>query len=233
MNPQREVRPVPRDEASEHDVEALRLAFQTVIKHATQRFDRLVPMARQITQLVAQLENYVARNPKALPIRCALALAWFRLLDQILSPLNSSTGFEKYWLGERVEKFIELMNQEREIHSWFRGDGNEAMANVRMVREEVVRTLMAAGKTSVVASAVAKVAVPYKGGRPPSKRRLAVEALEMKMRNPLFSWDRIAGVICTCGSATHGHACGERLRQEARLLNKLLRKHGVLPLSLQ
>jgi hypothetical protein len=70
-------------------------------------------MARQITQLVAQLENYVARNPKALPIRCALALAWFRLLDQILSPLNSSTGFEKYWLGERVEKFIELMNQER------------------------------------------------------------------------------------------------------------------------
>ena len=63
-------------------------------------------------------------------------------------------------------------------------------------------------------------------GRPPTRRRLAVEALEMKLANPRLSWTALARKLCPSGRE-HNFQWRESLRQEVMALKKVLRKYEI------
>lgn len=62
------------------------------------------------------------------------------------------------------------------------------------------------------------------GGRPPSRRRVAIEAMELKLKNPSLSWGKVAREVCDCGRA-HDECCEANLMTRLKELRKLLRKH--------
>jgi hypothetical protein len=63
-------------------------------------------------------------------------------------------------------------------------------------------------------------------GQPPSKRYLALKALDLKCAYPHSSLQEITKLICPCGKPKHSPECREQLRQQVIKLVKFLREHG-------
>jgi hypothetical protein len=65
-------------------------------------------------------------------------------------------------------------------------------------------------------------------GRPVTKRRTAVEALELRLADQAkWSWARLAREFCGCGSSLHSHKCQEAIRKEVGHLQSLLKKYQI------
>jgi hypothetical protein len=65
------------------------------------------------------------------------------------------------------------------------------------------------------------------GGRPASRRPVAIAALELKLRKPSLSWIEVTRELCNCGreKAEHDDYCKAKLLTRFKELRKLLRKH--------
>lgn len=65
-------------------------------------------------------------------------------------------------------------------------------------------------------------------GRPIQKRTVAVKALETRLlTRPTKSYTHLARTLCDCGRSNHDLQCGERLRQQVRVLNSVLNRYGL------
>ena len=65
-------------------------------------------------------------------------------------------------------------------------------------------------------------------GRPATTRTVAVDALELKLRNPKKSWPLVTREVCNCGQPQHDRNCQERLRQQINDLRACLKKYGIV-----
>ncbi len=63
-------------------------------------------------------------------------------------------------------------------------------------------------------------------GRPRSKRRLALFALEERQLEGL-SWMKLANKFCPCSLRPHDERCRERLRHQVKQLQEMLARLGV------
>jgi hypothetical protein len=64
-------------------------------------------------------------------------------------------------------------------------------------------------------------------GRPATKRRIAVRAMEMKLEDPKrWTWPKITAALCECGQNRHDISCQDNLRREILHVRKLLRDCG-------
>jgi hypothetical protein len=65
------------------------------------------------------------------------------------------------------------------------------------------------------------------GGRPPSRRPVAIAALELKLTKPSLSWAEVTRAVCDCGKSRQEHDGDCKAKVDARLkeLRVLLRKY--------
>jgi hypothetical protein len=65
-----------------------------------------------------------------------------------------------------------------------------------------------------------------RGGRPPTKLHIAVQAKEMKLADSKrWTWQKITAALCDCGK-DHTIRCQDNLRREVLHLEKTLRQFG-------
>ncbi len=87
--------------------------------------------------------------------------------------------------------------------------------------------LEAMGKAGVPSEDWTDLLKPWsKPGAPvkPETRKLAIEVLELRRRNPKLSWQQFANRHCTCKKNEHDSHCMQRIRQAAMKLDLLLQK---------
>lgn len=65
-------------------------------------------------------------------------------------------------------------------------------------------------------------------GPPIKKRRIAIEAYELRLQNKKkWTWSKLTKEFCTCGAQLHDYKCQERLRREVGHLKRLLQKYQI------
>jgi hypothetical protein len=65
------------------------------------------------------------------------------------------------------------------------------------------------------------------GGRPVTRRHIAVQAKEMRLADPKrWTWPKLRDELCDCGKSEHDIRCQDNLRREVAHLEKLLSKFG-------
>jgi hypothetical protein len=64
-------------------------------------------------------------------------------------------------------------------------------------------------------------------GRPVANRLPVLLAFEKRELNPALSWSRLAREFCQCGQRVHDLRCRNRIRQQARALERVLSRLGV------
>jgi hypothetical protein len=64
------------------------------------------------------------------------------------------------------------------------------------------------------------------GGRPPSRRPIAIKAFELKLSKPSISWAKVTAQVCDCGKEKHGEYCQANILTRLKELRKLLRRYN-------
>jgi len=110
-----------------------------------------------------------------------------------------------------------------ELASWIANASPETATSAR----DDFRQYLSAGLTPEQSFALSQERPKKKRGRPVSKRRVAVDALEMRLQNPKLSWTRVAIKVCSCGAPKHDSQCGQRIRIQTIELTGTLKRLGV------
>jgi hypothetical protein len=131
-----------------------------------------------------------------------------------------------------AERMVQLELMVTELNEYFRWLSPPLSAMSPDEREETLQAAEAAwlakGHTPLEALEYLQNAQRKLRGRPPTKRHLAVVALDMWLTNPKLSWAQVTRKICQCGSSTHGDSCQEQLRQQVNDLRATLKKFGIM-----
>ena len=128
-------------------------------------------------------------------------------------------------------KCAELVSQIVELDSWLHEAGIDEFG--------CGNWLTGQGYTFEQASASMKRARRYETGRRPTKRQIAVRALEAKRLDESRTWRTLAEEFCGCGKLAHGDLCLDSLRHSVRELKAVLKKYtdysvpaeGIAPLA--
>jgi hypothetical protein len=114
----------------------------------------------------------------------------------------------------------DLISQLVELDSWLYdpgvdelGCGNWLIANGYSY--EKLRELM-------------KKAKSYQGGRPPTKKNIAVQVLDARRLGRNLTWRTLTDKFCDCEKLQHDDLCIEALRKSAAQLESLLKKYRQL-----
>jgi hypothetical protein len=89
--------------------------------------------------------------------------------------------------------------------------------------------LLQHGASFELASALAKYAQKRGAGAPARKRKVCIQALDLRLvegRKKWF-WGRLAGELCPCGAGEHTHRCEEQLRLGVYDLEKFIQSCGI------
>lgn len=157
------------------------------------------------------------------PIQARLMRAAVVRVDGIREPVAHQRPLSE-WLSE----FTRFSDELGEILSWL-FDESHRRRTPDAVNEDCWKFLNA-GYSPTVAMAHARAVNTRRRGRPVQKRRLAVDALELRLAGPTWSWWKIADKLCKCGKHPHCIAdsdCWQAIRQQVRVLKKFLKEYEV------
>ncbi|MCI0622101.1 MAG: hypothetical protein L0387_10605 [Acidobacteria bacterium] len=163
------------------------------------------------------------------PVRDALEKALVSGLRQISAQYSKAR--RQFGDGFSAGTFLRrspLVKKCLEIESWVKPDtsvGEERQAKASKLAETLQKAGWPYEPTAMFAEAVERRG----SGAPPKKRALAIRALEAKLTNPKFSWMRFTQKNCDCGSSDHRDHCKQAIRQNVIHLQRLIRKHNLLP----
>jgi hypothetical protein len=134
-----------------------------------------------------------------------------------LSALLNSPPIEPH---EWITRLLEASKKVTEMSVWLRPDIPV------LSLEDAVK--MAQGTKSELwrKAAISRAGKRPRAGRPSTKRRLAVRALDIKCTRPETTHREITDALCPCGKDEHTDRCREQMRQAIKLLVKFLREHG-------
>lgn len=134
------------------------------------------------------------------------------------------TVAEEQRAGEAIRALHVLIRDWRDLISW--ANPQTGALSARQTRY-IANLMSAAGFPAEDVDGIIERTGRRPVGRPPRARGLALAALEAKLGDPKFSWQRFANAHCPCGQPQHGLYCKERIRQSVIELQKLLRRVGV------
>lgn len=176
------------------------------------------------------------------PVASRLALAYVRRLSHLYAPpgwqsppyaekaqplpeLLASTA-QPYWLAH-PDEFRRLYRELRELLGWLG-------AIPFLFEDEVLHrhTRQALGDQGLLVEEIDKLladAARLRRGRPPTKRAIAVVALESKAHHPKRKLMDLVNEHCDCGKPPedHNEYCADSMRVAIRELRRALRKYGV------
>ena len=119
-----------------------------------------------------------------------------------------------------MEALMDTQKKMEEVQLWLRPPE-------RPMSLEAALKIASGSKSKYWREAVMKRAGKHRRrGQPPSKRHLALQALDIKCAYPDTSLRQVTEILCPCGSEAHTDRCQQQLRQQILRLVKFLGEHG-------
>jgi hypothetical protein len=170
-----------------------------------------------------QIRHYEAES--CLTIDDMLMLAWLRNELALVDPPLSDGPYPpaaKLWVYgmNHTEELLKIQSLREELNSYLgreNADDSTEMANLLRGNDLAFLALW-----PIVSDPPGKV------GHPPTRRRVAARALQMKKAGNR-TWPQIAEAICDCRQKDHTKYCTQNIRQGVIRLQKLLRVLGFDP----
>lgn len=166
-----------------------------------------------------QIRRYEAKA--GLTIDDMLMLAWLRNELALVDPPLSDEPYPaaaKLWIYgmNHTEEILSIQSLRDELDSYLGRKSTDVSAAMENVLRADDLAFMALWPI---------VSHHRRKGHPPTRRRVAARALQMKL-DENSTWVQIADALCDCGQQRHTSYCAQNIRQSVIKLKHLLRDLG-------
>jgi hypothetical protein len=165
-------------------------------------------------------------DPKR-PIYSALLEAEFQRSDKLFdgTVAKQLTEVQNKLEAEIVfQELTTLLKEATEIHTWIFPQRQQSFDFILTT----AKTMRDVNIPEDIVKSFVKRGGHRPRGRPITKRKIVIQALERQILEPERKWSyrQLAQLFCNCGKGKHDASCGQSLRQSMMQLKRLLAKYA-------